>query len=122
MKKHLAIFSTQAIERIFAGLKTVEVRFSVKRISPYGEIESGDIVYIKPPGEEIVGQFLVKKVIFMDNLEDKDWDFISKNYSLEAKKINTRFLTIIFIGQVEQFITSPIKFSKRNSKNWVVLT
>lgn len=118
----MGIFPKGKIKQILSGEIQVELRHSNNKLSPFLEIESGDIVYIKPPGEEIIGQFLVKKVIFTDNLDDKDLELFKKNYTLEPIKKNYKFVTIIFIDQVEQFITSPIKFNKRNSKNWVILT
>ncbi|EKD91152.1 MAG: hypothetical protein ACD_30C00041G0012 [uncultured bacterium] len=132
--KHIAILSNSAIKQVFSGKKTIETRFSQKRISPFGTVSIGDIVYLKPPGEDIVGQFVVKKVIYIEGLEASDWDNIKKVYgkklslgSLEEDdkffKIhqNAKYATIIFISNVEQFITSPIKFTKKDLRGWVIL-
>jgi len=67
-------------------------------------------------------------------LEASDWDNIKKVYgkklslgSLEEDdkffKIhqNAKYATIIFISNVEQFITSPIKFTKKDLRGWVIL-
>jgi len=132
--KHIAILGSSAIKQVFSGKKTIETRFSQKRIAPFGTVSIGDIVYLKPPGEDIVGQFVVKKVIYIEGLEASDWDNIKKVYgkklslgSLEEDdkffKIhqNAKFATIIFISNVEQFITSPIKFTKKDLRGWVIL-
>lgn len=134
MKKHLAILSKEAVKRIFEGKKTIETRFSKSQIPPFGIVSSGDLVYLKPPGEEIKGRFLVKKVIFFENLSDEDWVLIRSNYgeriSLGSLKLdnsyfknheNARFGTLIFIDRVEQFLTSPIKITKKDLRGWVVL-
>lgn len=134
MRRHLAIFSLQVAQEIIAGRKTVETRFSLKRISPFGEISSGDIVYIKPPGKPILGQFLVKKVILFENLNKDDWDLIKNYYgeklslgSIEVdqkyfkEKAEAKYGTVIFIDQVEQFITEPITYKKNDKRAWVVL-
>lgn len=134
MKKHLAIFSKDVVKQIFSGKKLVETRFSRHKIAPFGLVERGDIVYIKPSGEEIVGQFTVKKVIFFEGLDNEDWKLIKGHYrgliafvDLEAEekyfkqKENSRFGTLIFIGQVERFITAPVKIEKRDLRGWVVL-
>lgn len=134
MSKHLAIFSEPAIVAIFSGKKRIESRFSQKRISPFGQVKVGDIVYIKPPGKEIVGQFRVKKVLSFEGLDKDDWKFISTNYgeeiSLGTKKADKEFFdahksskfgTLIFIDQLEQFITSPIRIRKSDLRGWVVL-
>lgn len=134
MRRHLAIFSLQVAQEIIAGRKTVETRFSLKRISPFGEISSGDIVYIKPSGKPILGQFLVKKVILFENLNKDDWDLIKNYYgeklslgSIEVdqkyfkEKAEAKYGTVIFIDQVEQFITEPITYKKNDKRAWVVL-
>ncbi len=122
MKKHLAIFSKEEIEEIFSGEKTFDSRFSKKRISPFGMIGAKDIVYIKPPGQDIVGQFRVKKVISIEGLEESDWEMLEKKFKIsKEKKQNLKFLTLIFLTEVEQFITSPIKITKKDLRGWAVL-
>lgn len=133
MRKHLAIFSKDIIEQIFSGKKNIDVRLSQKRIAPFGQIAVGDIVYIKPPGEEILGQFIAKKVIFLEGLSGEDWKILQKGYGIkESFKMRQRkgrfqeihppkFATLIFMDQVEQFITSPVKIKKSDLRGWVVL-
>ena len=134
MKKHLAIFTKDAVLQIFEGNKTVETRFSQKRIPPFGQVSVGDIVYIKPSGEDIAGQFLVSKVISFENLDEKDIELLRSNYGAEislgdstkdetyfSQKKESNFGTVMFISRVEQFIVSPIKISKRDQRGWVVL-
>lgn len=134
MHKHLAIFSDSAAQSIFNGSKLIEGRFSQKRIAPFGVVHSGDVVYIKPPGKEITGQFSVGKVISFENMQNEEWELI-KNYfwpriSLGSQNLDEEFLhnhqlakfgTLIFIERVEQFITSPLKFKKTDQRGWVVL-
>lgn len=123
MKKHLAIFTKEEIKKIFSGKKNIDIRLSQKRISPFGRVNIGDIVYIKPPGEEVVGQFIVKKVISFEGLEIEDWKVLKSGYGVkDAFSLkNPKFATLIFIDQVEQFITSPIKLEKKDLRGWVVL-
>lgn len=134
MKHHLAIFSEEAVKAIFQGVKKVESRFSQKRIAPFGNVESGDIVYIKPPGKDIVGQFRVKKVISFEGIGKDEWDLIKSKYgsiiSVGVKKLDGEYLkkhssakygTLIFFDTLEQFITSPVKLNKKDLRGWVVL-
>lgn len=122
MKKHLAIFSKQAVEQIFAGKQTIETRFSIHRIAPFGQVSAGDIVYIKPTGKEICGQFVVKKVISIEGMEAKDWDLVkSFGNDINLGKQISRFATIIFIDRLERFIVPPIKIAKKDQRGWVVL-
>ncbi len=134
MKKHLAILTRPAIKAVISGEKTVEIRFSKKKISPFGEVNTGDIVYMKPPGEDLTGQFEVTKVIMLDGIDQTDWDWIKDQFMekmslgsvAEAKnyfKIHqgSKYATIMFIGSVEQFITSPIRIIKRDLRGWLVI-
>lgn len=129
MKKHLAIFKGEAGEAILSGKKTIESRFSKVRKSPFGLISNGDLVYIKPSGEDIIGQFRVKKVFFFDNLDLSDLSYLRNLYgeglSVEKeyweKNKNARYGTLIFIGDCTRFITSPVKFRKKDLRGWVVL-
>lgn len=127
--KHLAIFKGEAGELILTGKKTVESRFARVKNPPFGIISTGDLVYIKPSGKDIIGQFRVKKVIFFDNLDINDLSDLRKRYGKELtvsgdyweRKKNSRFGTLIFIGESERFITSPVKISKKDLRGWVVL-
>lgn len=129
MKKHLAIFKGGVGELILSGKKTVESRFSRIKNPPFGVIGSGDLVYIKPSGKDIIGEFRVKKVIFYDGFSLSDLSALRKRYGKELavgseyweKKKTSRYGTLIFIGDSSRFITSPIKFPKKDLRGWVVL-
>ncbi len=130
MKKHLAIFKGRAGEDILLGKKTIESRFSQVKNPPFGMIGSGDLVYIKPSGKDIIGQFRVKKVIFFDGLNLSDLSDLKSRYGKKLavseeywqKVANARFGTLIFIGDSSRFITSPVKPSKKDLRGWVVLS
>lgn len=134
MKKHLAILTRNAIKAIISGDKTIETRFSRKKIAPFGTVSIGDIVYMKPPGEELAGQFAVTKVISLEGIEEKDWQWIReefgekisfgsvaemKNYFQEHE--GAKYATILYIGKIDQFVTSPIRIEKKDLRGWVVL-
>ena len=127
--KHLAIFKGRGAEKILSGQKTIESRFSKAKVVPYGVISAGDLVYIKPSGKDIIGQFRVKKVISYDGLEEEDIKEIRLKYDRNivaeneywTKKIGSKYGTLIFIGDSNRFITSPIKIPKKDQRGWVVL-
>lgn len=89
---------------------------------------------MKPPGEDIVGQFRVKKVFSFEGLSGEDIEKIFQDYGQEIlmgdekedgrykkEKASSRFGTLIFIGESERFITSPVKIKKRDLRGWMVL-
>lgn len=129
MKKHLAIFKGEGGEKILSGKKTIEPRFSKLKNPPFGLVCSGDLVYVKPSGKEIIGQFRVKKVIFYDGLSSEDLMQIKKDYGKDlavdeaywTSQAKSKYGTLIFIGDSSRFITSPIKPPKKDLRGWVVL-
>lgn len=129
MQKHLAIFKGNGAELVLTGKKTVESRFSSKKSPPFGVISSGDLVYIKPSGKDIIGEFRVKKVIFFDGLTLEDMEMIKKTFGEAIAQSNeywkdkerSKYATLIFIGNSTRFLTSPIKLSKKDLRGWVVL-
>lgn len=129
MQKHLAIFKGDGAEKILQGKKTIESRFSKAKISPFGVISSKDLVYIKPSGKDLIGQFEVKKVIFFDGLTPEDVLEIKNKYgkminadeSYWKGKSASKYATLIFIGDSTRFITSPVKIPKKDQRGWVVL-
>lgn len=134
MRKHLAIMRKSAIEAILLGKKIIETRFSQHRIAPYGRICVGDLVFMKPPGEDLVGQFKVKKVFYFEGLVEADLDKIFKDWGpqlrtenkeederYQKEKRTSGFGTLIFISESERFITSPLKVRKKDLRGWMVL-
>lgn len=127
--KHLVIVKGEVGEAILSGKKTIESRFSKVKNPPFGVISSGDLVYIKPVGKDIIGQFRVKKVIFFDKFNLDDIKDLKKQYGEELniednyweKNKNSYYGTLIFISDSARFITSPIKLPKKNLRGWVVL-
>lgn len=129
MTKHLAIFKGEGAELILNGEKTIESRFSSRKNPPFGQISAGDLVYIKPTGKEIIGQFRVKKVIFYDGLTNEDLleikeslnDAIVQDNDYWKAKLGSKYGTLIFIGESSRFITAPVKIPKKDLRGWVVL-
>lgn len=129
MKKHIAIFTPDLAEKILSGEKTVDSRFSRSKIIPFGQVSSGDIVYIKPSGKEIIGQFIVRKVIFYDGLTKEDIMEIKKEYGQKIsanetfwqEKLASKYATLIFVEQANRFLTSPIKYPKKDLRGWLII-
>ncbi len=120
MKKHLAIFSSDSVKQIFSGSKIIEAWFSKKRILPFGQVSVGDLVYIKPSGKEIAGQFIVKKVLFFEGLDSEDFKLIEQ-FTGKKMVVGFKFASLIWLDRVEQFITSPIKLDKHDQRGWMIL-
>lgn len=128
MAKHLAILKSEAIEAIFSGKKKIEGRFSKIKIDPFGKVAAGDVVLMKLPGEKIVGQFIVDRVIYFDHPRFEEVELIKKTYGRELEvpvgfwheheKVN--FVSLMFIKSATKFIVAPV-IKKRDLRPWVVL-
>lgn len=128
MVRHLAILDKGAAEAIFDGRKKIEGRFSQIKIPPYGKVSAGDVVLMKLPGEKIVGQFLVGRVLSYDHPTPLDIEELKKKYAkalalptvfwLDHEKIN--YVTLMFIKTVTKFIIEP-QVKKKDLRGWVVL-
>lgn len=127
--KHLAIFKGDTSNKILQGVKLIESRFSKVKSAPFGAISVGDLVYIKPSGKDIIGQFRVKKVITFEGLNSDDLEEIKNQYGKEIASdedfwrahLGAKYGTLIFIGETSPFLTAPIKFAKKDLRGWVVL-
>lgn len=128
MIKHLAILKSWAIDEIFEGRKKIEGRFSKIKIDPFGKVARGDVVLMKIPGEKIVGQFIVDRVIYFDHPRTEEVELIKKTYGNELavplgfwqehEKVN--FVTLMFIKSATKFIVPPV-IEKKDLRPWVVL-
>ena len=126
--EHIAIFTDDAIKKIFSGKKTVDSRFSVRRIPPFAQIKSQDKVYIKKSGGRIVGEFKVKRAISYDNLTKEMVEKIRRDYNKYIKadkyfwfdKKEARYGTLIYITEVQP-VLFPIIIKKRDRRPWVSL-
>lgn len=128
MAKHLAILKPWAIEAIFSGKKKIEGRFSKIKIDPFGKVSAGDVVLMKLPGDKIVGQFIVDRVIYFDHPREFEVEIIKKTYGRdlevpagfwhEHEKVN--FATLMFIKSATKFIIPPV-VKKKDLRPWVVL-
>ena len=74
---HLAIMVEPYLSMIFSRDKTIESRFSQKKIKPYGNVFTNDIVVLKKSGGAICGIFNVSDVL--------SYEFSSENEILNIK-------------------------------------
>lgn len=126
--KHLAIFIGDSIEKILKGEKTIEGRFTIDKIPPYGMIKKDDEIFLKQSGGNILGRVEVDNVLFYENLDGESLGKLRKEYNNEMcaddifwkNKSGTRYATIIFLKNPQRFL-APLKNKKKDRRSWVVL-
>lgn len=128
MQRHLVLSSESEFGRIISGEVQYLIRFFKKRQGFLGSIKSGDLVFLKVK-KEILGQFLIGKLILIEKIGEEDFPLIKtikglgnnlhEDFLRKAVDKNTIAL-IVQIDKLEQLITSPIDVPIVR-KDWVIL-
>lgn len=126
---HVGIFAEPYLTLIIQGKKTIESRFSVNRISPYGRIFTGDIVLVKKAGGPIVGMFVAGEVEFYSRLNANKLKEIDKNFAEQIcstvnpnfwiNRSTSKFATLI---NIDRFIkVEPFTINKSDRMAWSIV-
>jgi hypothetical protein len=124
---HLAVLVEPFLEYILEGRKTVESRFSIRRVAPFDRVDSGDIVLLKRSCGPIVGLCEVSDVWFY-HLDPASWLEIREDYGralcIEDPEFwrtrqHTSFATLMRLQHTREL--PPVPFPKRDRRGWVVL-
>ncbi len=67
---HIAIMrkNWHLIEKLLAGTKTVETRWSVNKVAPWNKVSVGDTVYFKNAGEPVIAKATVSQILQFQDL------------------------------------------------------
>lgn len=123
---HLGIFTEPYLTFMLKGKKTIESRFSKKRISPYENISKDDVVIVKKSGGKVLAYFTIKEVLFYD-LSLTSLDEIRKKYDdklcvgeefWEIKK-DSKYATLIIIDKIRKL--EPFYINKKGMQTWIKL-
>jgi hypothetical protein len=124
---HLAIFVEPYLEFVLEGKKTVESRFSVNRVAPYGQVGENDVIFLKRAGGPIVGICEVTNTWFY-KLGPESFEEIAARFGRAicpvdedfwTERRHAEYATLIKLGRVHR--TEPLSFPKRDRRGWVVL-
>ncbi len=123
---HLAVFVEPYLSFIIDGTKTVESRFSVRSVAPYGRITEGDVILLKAAGKPIVG-WCRAGTVWNYELDPSSWTEIQDRFSASLRaqdgfwesRQTAQFATLIKVEDVSG--TAPTLIDKRDRRGWVVL-
>jgi hypothetical protein len=125
---HLAIFNEPYLTLVLERKKTLESRFSVKKIAPFHEVGVGDILVLKLSGGPIMGLATVASAAYIYISQPRDLEEIAARYSSalcidnsdfwEQRK-NATYCTLLELRNIERFEIGGIP--KRDRLGWVVL-
>ncbi|MBB5624109.1 hypothetical protein HDE69_005206 [Pedobacter cryoconitis] len=126
---HVGIFAEPYLTLIIEGKKTIESRFSINRISPYGRIFKGDIVLVKRAGGPIVGMFLAGEIKFYSRLNSKKLKEIESSFGEQictyinpnfwVTRATSKFATLILIDRFIEI--EPFTINKSDRMAWSIV-
>ena len=124
---HLAVLVEPYLRYILEGKKTVESRFSERRVAPYGSVRREDVILLKRSGGPIVGLCRASDIWYYE-LDPRSWREIRAGFSqmlcaqdpdFWSQRKSAEFATLIRLTNVLKI--SPFKYAKSDRRGWVVL-
>jgi len=126
-RAHLAIMSEPYLSLLVEGRKTIESRFSRRRVAPFGEVRGGDVLLLKSQGGPVVG---IAEAAHAESfrLDPSTWEMIRGRYakaicaqgeSFWEERAGARYGTLIRIAGAKQI--APLTVDKTDRRPWVVL-
>jgi hypothetical protein len=124
---HIGIFTNPFLRYVLEGRKTVESRFSKRRIVPYRAVAAGDLLYLKISGGPLVGFCRIANVEFyeldrivLNELRTRYAEpMCATNTDFWAARAESRYATFMHLEEARPL--RPIEYHKRDRRGWVVL-
>lgn len=95
--QHVAIMRQEwhFVDKILSGKKTIESRWYMYRVMPWGKITVGDTIYFKETGKPVTAKARVQKVLSYENLTPNKVSEILTRYGAQIgieKNVQKDFL------------------------------
>lgn len=112
---------------VLSGEKTIESRWSMKKVAPYDKVKVGDELLLKRTSHDVTATAIVKDVKYFDltpQIADEikaKWNKEIGIYKFENWNLyrNKRYCTLIWLEDVKQI--EPLKVKRSNGSGWIVL-
>lgn len=125
---HIAVLTAHYLDKIIAGDKVVESRFTKNRVAPFQCINDKDVIFLKKTAGPIVAVSLVEKIKFFGPMGSGEAIKVMETYSeglaledmFKTSKSNSQYATLIWLKNV--LTIKPIKLKKLDRRSWVVLS
>lgn len=125
--KHIAILRQPFFDMVLSGEKTIESRFSMNKIAPYGKVKVGDEILLKLTGKPVTAVTRVKAVKYYE-LTPELTEIIREEYGKEIgtdkfddwqSTLEKRYCTLIWLDKVKKI--DPIEVPRSNGAGWLVI-
>jgi ASC-1-like (ASCH) protein len=125
---HVAVLTTNYLDKITAGDKIIESRFTKNRVAPFQCINDKDVIFLKKTAGPIVAISSVEKIKFFGPMGLGEAIKVMETYSeglaledmFKTFKANSQYATLIWLKSV--LTIKPIKLEKLDRRSWVVLS
>jgi hypothetical protein len=125
---HLGVFAEPLLTWVLDGTKTVESRFSIHRLAPFGAVEAGDILVLKRCGGPIVAVAEIGHV-WDYRLNASAWKVIRERFgpalrvedpAFWKRKASACYATLMKLDRVTRI--RDVFCTKRDRRAWVLLS
>lgn len=123
---HVAVMREPYMTLLLEGRKTVESRFSVNRVSPFGEVKAGDVLALKAQSGPLLGLALVEHAAFYEldaaTLADIRIRFgtrLCADGEFWDSRAGARYGSLLRV--TEPVAIPPLALAKRDRRGWVRL-
>lgn len=125
--QHIAILRQPFFNMVISGEKTIESRWSMHKVAPYGKVGVGDEILLKETGKNVTATAKVKDVKYyeltpemVEEIRIKYGKQIGTDKSEDWKDtLQKKYCTLIWLEDVKHI--SPIKVQKSNGAGWIVV-
>ncbi len=125
--KHIAILRQPFFDMVLSGEKTIESRWAMNRIAPYGKVSVGDEILLKETGQCVTAIAKVKKVQFFELTPEKVEEIRVKfgkqigtdRFQDWQSTLEKKYCTLIWLEDVRKI--EPLKVPRSNGAGWLVL-
>jgi predicted transcriptional regulator len=123
---HLAVFVEPYLSFILDGRKTIESRFSVRPMPPFGCVDAGDVVLLKESGGPVVGAFTATAA-WDYRLDPATWHELRRDFAVALcaqdafweEREGAEYATLIQVSHPRRL--PSVSIPKRDRRGWVVV-
>ena len=125
--QHIAILRQPFFDMVLSGEKTIESRWSMHKVAPYGKVGVGDEILLKETGKDVTATAKVKDVKYYELTPDKV-ETIRIKYGKQIgtdkfedwqSTLQKKYCTLIWLEDVKRI--SPMKVQRSNGAGWIVV-
>ena len=125
--QHIAISRQPFFDMVLSGEKTIESRWSMNKVAPYGRVSVGDEILLKETGKDVTATAIVKAVKYYE-LTPEIVEEIRLHYGNQIgtdkfkdwkSTLHKRYCTLIWLSHVREI--EPIKVKRSNGAGWLIV-